>query len=80
MTEYRQRIYEVAADAEEADTSRADALLASALSKKLRLTALHAERAELYRLRTKNQVNDTTMRALVREIDLTEVSLFGSSK
>jgi CPA1 family monovalent cation:H+ antiporter len=46
-----------------------------ALERRLRLAALRAERAELYRLRAADQVNDATLRRLVREVDLVEAAL-----
>jgi CPA1 family monovalent cation:H+ antiporter len=41
----------------------------------LRLRALAAERAELYRLRSNFRINEITMRRLMNEIDLTEAAL-----
>jgi len=46
-----------------------------ALERRLRLAALRAERVELYRLRAADQVNDATLRRLVREVDLVEAAL-----
>jgi len=41
----------------------------------LRLAGLRAERAELYRLRRGHRINDDSLRALVQEVDLSEISL-----
>ncbi|GAB3685555.1 Na+/H+ antiporter [Salinisphaera aquimarina] len=49
------------------------------IEKQLRLTALRAERDELYRLRHSFRINDETLRRIVADIDLTEASLLGSS-
>ena len=41
----------------------------------MRLAALRAERRELYNLRRSHEINDDTLRTLMREIDLAEASL-----
>lgn len=45
------------------------------IERTLRLAALDAERAELYRLRQAFRINDVTMRRVIADIDLTEASL-----
>lgn len=48
------------------------------LERETRLQALKAERGEYYRLRSKNIINDSTLRKLVREVDLVETALNAS--
>ena len=48
---------------------------AASLERVLWLTGLRAERAELYRLRSTQRINDETLRRLVNEIDLIEASI-----
>jgi Na+/H+ antiporter len=48
-----------------------------ALERQLHLAALRAERAELYRLRAADRINDASLRRLVREVDLVEAALTG---
>jgi len=45
------------------------------LEMELRLSALHVERSALYVERQQNRINDESLRALVAELDLAEVSL-----
>ncbi|WP_353249225.1 Na+/H+ antiporter [Salinisphaera sp. T31B1] len=47
------------------------------IEKQLRLTALRAEREELYRLRQNADINDETLRRILADLDLTEASLLG---
>ncbi|MFC0338005.1 sodium/proton antiporter, CPA1 family [Kushneria avicenniae] len=44
-------------------------------SREMRLAALRAERREYYRLRSEHQIDDDTLRRLVRELDLVEMAL-----
>lgn len=45
------------------------------MERTLRLAALDAERAELYRMRSEYRINDVTLRRVIADIDLTEASL-----
>jgi hypothetical protein len=74
LTHYRQRI-EVAKGGE---NNRKWASRAASLEREVHLTALRAERTELYRLRSIGRINDETLRALVDEVDLIEASLLAS--
>lgn len=58
-------------DAEEKQRARRS----FAMERTLRLAALNAEREELYRLRSRAEINDVTMRRIMADIDLTEASL-----
>ncbi|WP_299260308.1 Na+/H+ antiporter [uncultured Kushneria sp.] len=44
-------------------------------SREMRLAAIRAERREYYRLRSIHQIDDDTLRRLVRELDLVEMAL-----
>ncbi|MFP3019706.1 MAG: Na+/H+ antiporter [Arsenophonus sp.] len=50
-------------------------LLIEDLERRFRLTALRAERAELYHLRATKEISNETMRALLLDLDLTETLL-----
>jgi CPA1 family monovalent cation:H+ antiporter len=69
---YRHRFW-IAGGGDPAERARALCMLA--LERQLRLTALQAERDELRRLRLAHRINDETLRALTREIDLVEVEI-----
>ena len=56
-------------------TDPLQAAWAASLERGLWLTGLRAERAELYRLRSSQRINDQTLRRLVHEIDLIEASI-----
>jgi hypothetical protein len=73
MADYQQRLE---AAGEEGDIPQ-KARRESEIERSLRLVALKAERHELYELREKKRINDETLRALIREIDLSEASLTG---
>nr|BET44691.1 MAG: Na+/H+ antiporter [Candidatus Aschnera chinzeii] len=50
-------------------------MLIEDLERRFRLTALHAERAELYHMRATKKISNETMRALLSDLDLMEVLL-----
>lgn len=73
---YRRRLaYGVNADHGDIDQARQLDVM-----NRLRLEALSAERAELYRLRLANAIEDDVHRRLVREIDLVEASLVSATR
>jgi CPA1 family monovalent cation:H+ antiporter len=75
-TEYRRRVDAAkAAVGDEADGGISDSQRLQRTESELRLAALRAERAALYQLRMGNRINDTTLRALVQDVDLAEVAL-----
>lgn len=47
------------------------------VERELRIEALHAERREIYRLRSRHRINDELLHRLVGEIDLAETALTG---
>lgn len=51
------------------------ALFAENLERRFRLTALRAERAEVYHLRAMQEISDETMQKLLRDLDLLEALL-----
>jgi hypothetical protein len=51
------------------------ALFAENLERRFRLTALRAERAEVYHLRATQQISNETMQRLLRDLDLLEALL-----
>ncbi len=50
-------------------------LLIEDLERRFRLTALRAERAELYHLRATKEISNETMRTLLLDLDLMEALL-----
>ena len=52
-----------------------NAHVAEDLERRFRLTALRAERAELYHLRATQQISNETMQKLLRDLDLLEALL-----
>src|SRR5262249_41038523 len=68
MALYRQRIEARSKVGEAADVNRK----VDAIERKLRLAALRAERAELYRIARSGSLTDELTRELVREVDLME--------
>ncbi len=76
--DYRRRI-DTLDDTDEGTEARAKEHVARrrahVMELELRLTGLRAERAELYRLRRAHRINDDSLRALVQEVDLAEISL-----
>ncbi len=74
VNDYQQRIAAMAED--EDDTGDAAmARLEVALERELRMTALRAEREEVFRLNRAHMINDTTLRTLAREIDVDEAAI-----
>ena len=72
---YHHRLHGVAGDPRERLMSQG----VLALERELRLQALQAEREELHRLRRRHQINDETLRLLMREIDGVEMALRGAA-
>ncbi|MDD0838873.1 Na+/H+ antiporter [Curvibacter sp. HBC61] len=70
---YQHRLTEVAGD----EAGRAVSQSVLGLEKGLRLHVLQAEREALYALRGRHQINDDTLRLLIREIDMVELALRG---
>lgn len=68
MVLYRQRIEARSKTGEEADASRK----VEEIERSLRLVALHAERAEVYRIARSGKLPEELTRELVREVDLLE--------
>ncbi|WP_338526040.1 Na+/H+ antiporter [Pseudomonas batumici] len=71
MAEYRHQL-EVFNDSAEA---QALALQMDLLERRLRLTALRAQRLELYRLSRQHQIGDDVLREVLAELDLSEANL-----
>lgn len=70
LSDYQERI---AVEDDRASTSRHE--LMQEMERKLRIDALHAERREIYRLRSRHRINDELLHRLVSEIDLAETAL-----
>jgi CPA1 family monovalent cation:H+ antiporter len=66
MDIYRQRIENSTRTGEDGAKAKKN----DQIERKLRLAALKAERDEIFRIARQRQINDETMRKLVREIDL----------
>jgi len=73
MADYQQRLEATGDEGDVPEKARAEA----GTERVMRLAALRAERRELYNLRRSHEINDDTLRALMREIDLAEASLTG---
>jgi len=73
MADYQQRLEAAGDEGDVPEKARAEA----GTERVMRLAALRAERRELYNLRRSHEINDDTLRALMREIDLAEASLTG---
>ncbi|MEQ7917798.1 Na+/H+ antiporter [Xanthomonas sp. WHRI 1810A] len=71
MSEYRQRL-EMFNDTAEA---QALAFQMDVLERKMRITALRAQRLELYRLHRHHQIGDDVLRQVLAELDLNEANL-----
>lgn len=72
LSDYQERI------AVEDDRVSCDRLeLMHEVERELRIEALHAERREIYRLRSRHRINDELLHRLVGEIDLAETALTG---
>lgn len=72
LSDYQERI---AIEDDRDSTSRLDMMQET--ERKLRVEALHAERREIYRLRSRHRINDELLHRLVSEIDLAETALTG---
>ena len=73
VSAYYQMRLDASREEDDSHASKAEAFVT-----KLRLTGLRAERDKLYELRKENLINDKTLRSLVSEIDLYEISLVQS--
>lgn len=73
MTDYQQRLEAAGEEGDVPERARAEA----GTERVMRLAALRAERRELQALRRRHEINDETLRTLVREIDLAEAALTG---
>jgi len=71
--DYQQRLEAAGDDGDVPEKARAEA----GTERVMRLAALRAERRELFELRKSHRINDETLRALIRELDLAEASLTG---
>lgn len=71
MADYQQRLEAAGEEGDVPQKARAEA----GTERVMRLAALRAERRELYGLRQKHEINDETLRTLLREVDLAEASL-----
>jgi CPA1 family monovalent cation:H+ antiporter len=71
MADYQQRLEAAGEEGDLPDKARAEA----GTERVMRLAALRAERRELYNLRRSHEINDDTLRTLMREIDLAEAAL-----
>ena len=76
MAHYRLR----AAAGSGTESEPLEAARAASFARGLWLTGLRAERAELYRLRSTDRINDETLWRLVHELDLIEASLRASAR
>ena len=70
-------VYQPRLDPDNASDDSARVRRAFDIEKQLRLTALRAEREEIYRLRNALQINDETLRRVLADIDLLEAALIG---
>ncbi|MEK6424015.1 MAG: Na+/H+ antiporter [Burkholderia gladioli] len=76
MDLYRRRLESLDDDdGDDAATLRAEAKQAERMELQMKLSAIRAERAALYRMRTEQKINDETLGKLMREIDLSETAL-----
>ena len=73
MSDYQQRLEAAGEEGDVPQKARAEA----GTERAMRLAALRAERQELYTLRRKHEINDGTLRTLLREVDLAEAALSG---
>ncbi len=74
MDRYRRRLVALD-DGEDAATLRAEAKQAERMELQMKIAAVRAERAALYRMRTEQKINDVTLAKLMREVDLSETAL-----
>ena len=73
LSDYQERI---AVEDDRANTPHHELMLD--IERQLRVDALHAERREIYRLRSRHRINDELLHRLVSEIDLAETALMTS--
>lgn len=73
MSDYQQRLEAAGEEGDVPERARAEA----GTERAMRLVALRAERRELHALRRRHEINDETLRVLMREIDLAEAALTG---
>jgi len=71
--DYQQRLEAAGDEGDVPEKARAEA----GTERVMRLAALRSERRELFELRKSHRINDETLRALIRELDLAEASLTG---
>ncbi|AEA62241.1 MULTISPECIES: Na+/H+ antiporter [Burkholderia] len=74
MDLYRRRLVSLD-DADDAATLRAEAKQAEKMELQMKIAAVRAERAALYRMRAEQKINDETLGKLMREVDLSETAL-----
>ncbi|MEX3592181.1 MAG: hypothetical protein VB140_03460 [Burkholderia sp.] len=76
MDLYRRRLDSLDDDeGDDAATLRAEAKQAERMELQMKLSAIRAERAALYRMRTEQKINDETLVKLMREVDLSETAM-----
>ncbi|GAA0914977.1 Na+/H+ antiporter [Rothia nasimurium] len=73
VSDYQQRLEAAGDEGDVPEKARAEA----GTERVMRLAALRAERQELYALRRRHEINDETLRTLLREVDLAEAALSG---
>ncbi|MGN4153199.1 Na+/H+ antiporter [Burkholderia gladioli] len=74
MDLYRRRLVSLD-DADGAAKLRAEAKQAEKMELQMKIAAVRAERAALYRMRAEQKINDETLGKLMREVDLSETAL-----
>lgn len=74
MDLYRRRLVSLD-DADDAATLRAEAKQAEKMELQMKIAAVRAERAALYRMRAEQKINDETLGKLMREVNLSETAL-----
>ncbi|XDJ36043.1 MAG: Na+/H+ antiporter [Burkholderia sp.] len=74
MDLYRRRLVSLD-EADDAATLRAEAKQAEKMELQMKIAAVRAERAALYRMRAEQKINDETLGKLMREVDLSETAL-----
>ncbi|WP_420978668.1 Na+/H+ antiporter [Burkholderia gladioli] len=79
MDLYRRRLVSLD-DADDAATLRAEAKQAEKMELQMKIAAVRAERAALYRMRAEQKINDETLGKLMREVDLSETALLTRKK
>ncbi|KAF1028472.1 MAG: Sodium, potassium, lithium and rubidium/H(+) antiporter [Burkholderia plantarii] len=74
MDLYRRRLVSLDGG-DDAASLRAEAKQAERMELQMKISAVRAERAALYRLRAEQKINDETLGKLMREVDLSETAL-----